>query len=106
MEFAQKNSEESCRGHGKSSLAGSCVDLSDAGSSRDVLVKREENSVSLGSLQEDELMPVKKMIKVEEGAEVKIEYDDNDEWSDCSEQNDGDGSPKYEGYERSLDGDD
>jgi hypothetical protein len=71
--------------------------LSDAGSATDVLAKRKENCVSFGSLQEDELMPVKKMIKVEKGAEVKVEYDDSDEWSDCSEQNDGDGSSRYEG---------
>jgi hypothetical protein len=77
--------------------------LSDAGSAPIFLVKRNENSFSFGRLQEDELMPVKKMIKVEEGAQVIVEYDDNDEWTDCSEQNDGLGSCWYE---ESLDIDD
>ena len=107
MEYAKKNSKESCGEHRQSARPGSCVGLSDAGIAHGLLVKREDNSVSQGSLLEDELMPVKKMIKVEEGAKVKVEYDDDDQikeeyddgaqWSYFPYQNDGDGSCGYEG---------
>lgn len=90
-----KNIQKSCGTHGQSSLAGSTPGLSLAASTPGVLVKREEDSVSLGNSLENQLMPVKKMQKVEEGAEVKVEYEDNAEVKVMNEESGG-----------SIDGDD
>lgn len=73
MEFTGKNSEASFAKQAQIYLIESGGGLSNAASAPVLLVKRKEISVSLGNLREDQLMPVKKMLKVQEGTEVRVD---------------------------------